>query len=300
VPETFVGGTGRSGTTVMAKLLDHHSLVGRSKPFELRILTDKGGLIDLVQHTRRKQKRLRLGKKPDEVPAPSMDEFLAKMRDHWYYRKTSDGSMDLGLHKGIDRAGLERALDGFPARFDADPVGSAVQLVHDVLDPSVRERGKTRWVETTPDNTLRAHRTARYFPQAKFIHMIRDGRDVAASVIVQWWGPDDYEEALRWWGYRMRVSHRSLSQVEPERVSVIQLEDLVERDRENTYAGLLDFLDLPADAQMRAFFDEHMNPRRGHVGRWKQGRTEDEIARVETLYAEILAELDELGAPRPH
>jgi hypothetical protein len=43
-----------------------------------------------------------------------------------------------------------------------------------------------RLVEKTVSNTLRVEFVARVFPNADFVHIIRDGRDVVASSVVQW------------------------------------------------------------------------------------------------------------------
>ncbi|MBL1431939.1 MAG: hypothetical protein COC09_04165 [Gammaproteobacteria bacterium] len=46
--------------------------------------------------------------------------------------------------------------------------------------------GKRRWCEKTPMHALHISALARVFPGAKFIHMIRDGRDCAASFHRRW------------------------------------------------------------------------------------------------------------------
>ncbi|MFO7608153.1 MAG: sulfotransferase, partial [Candidatus Krumholzibacteriia bacterium] len=47
----------------------------------------------------------------------------------------------------------------------------------------------TRVVEKTVGNTLRVPFVDRVFPDAVYIHLVRDGRDVAASARVQWRKP---------------------------------------------------------------------------------------------------------------
>ena len=44
----FVGGTGRSGTTIVADLLNNHPDVRSSLPIELKFTTNAGGLLDLT------------------------------------------------------------------------------------------------------------------------------------------------------------------------------------------------------------------------------------------------------------
>jgi len=48
VTPIFIGGTGRSGTTVLGDLLNEHSLVRTSNPTELKFLANRGGFLDVV------------------------------------------------------------------------------------------------------------------------------------------------------------------------------------------------------------------------------------------------------------
>lgn len=47
-------------------------------------------------------------------------------------------------------------------------------------------QSKNRWLEKTPQHAQHLLALARVFPNAKFIHMIRDGRDCAASFERRW------------------------------------------------------------------------------------------------------------------
>jgi hypothetical protein len=42
--------------------------------------------------------------------------------------------------------------------------------------------GKARWAEKTPRNISRIAEVFRWFPEARFVHVLRDGRDVACSL----------------------------------------------------------------------------------------------------------------------
>ncbi|MFN0022585.1 MAG: sulfotransferase family protein [Parvularculaceae bacterium] len=48
-------------------------------------------------------------------------------------------------------------------------------------------RGKQRWADKTAFNILVFEQLARLFPDARFIHVVRDGRDVAASLLERQW-----------------------------------------------------------------------------------------------------------------
>jgi hypothetical protein len=45
-----------------------------------------------------------------------------------------------------------------------------------------RRRGKVRWAEKTPQNVHHVRFIFRHFPKAKFIHLVRDGRDTVCSI----------------------------------------------------------------------------------------------------------------------
>ncbi len=49
------------------------------------------------------------------------------------------------------------------------------------MESITKSQGKKRWVEKTPSNIMHMERLLTLFPGAKFIHVIRDGRDVAIS-----------------------------------------------------------------------------------------------------------------------
>src|SRR5439155_402328 len=57
----------------------------------------------------------------------------------------------------------------------------------------------------------------------------------------------------------------------PERLCVVVLDDLVEGDREATYARLVEFVGASDDERMREFFERDMSPADAHLSRWREG-----------------------------
>lgn len=81
--------------------------------------------------------------------------------------------------KQFIRSGLDR--NQFIA--DASRHNSSYLDFLDFFMTSVAEKqGKACWAENTPNHVLEITNIAEYFPQARFIHVIRDGRAVAASL----------------------------------------------------------------------------------------------------------------------
>ena len=256
-PPIFIGGTGRSGTTPTAKLLDKHSALARIR-FELRIHVVHGGLLDLV------------------AGRGSLEEFNEHMRGRWFYQ---DGpALPTGLHRIIDREPLDAVLDEFNQRFAGDQTSAAGWLISGLLGPVAASQGKEIWVEHSPENVIHATELQRLFPNMRLIHSVRDGRDVAASMMRPSrkgqksskpvpWGPDSFLGALSWWDKRLREAHAESARLGNDATFVLRFEDLVVNNRDNTYKALLAFLEIDDEPKMRNFFDREISLDKANVGR---------------------------------
>jgi hypothetical protein len=76
-------------------------------------------------------------------------------------------------------------------KFDLDPgqvraihesAGSRPVFIEAFAALCLERTGKRRWAEKTPRNIRRLDVIFRHFPQARFIHVLRDGRDVVCSL----------------------------------------------------------------------------------------------------------------------
>jgi hypothetical protein len=126
------------------------------------------------------------------------------------------------------------------------------------------------WVETTPMNIPTADKLLKLFPSALFITMVRDPRDVIASLLTKNWGPTTPMEGLTWIEKRLTDGHKALKAVPAKQKLTIALEDLAIDNREETYRKLTDFLDISDAPQMRKFFEEELTPENATSGRWKK------------------------------
>ena len=289
----FTGGTGRSGTTIIAKLLHRHPALAGTRPLESRFLTDRFGLCDLVEA---KPWLLRL---VAHLPyRMRLELFERRLRGQWFRRTAGNGKV-VGLHQGIDEATLTCALDGFRKCFRIDPEAASARLTHELLDPPARAAGKPRWIETTPDNAARAGALLQIFPDLRLVHMIRDGRDVAASVAARYWGPDDINDALDWWGKRMLLGGRGVAKLPPHQLLTIQLEDLVLRRREETLHKILAFLDLEPVDPVIQFHAKMMRPEHAHLSRWTSAMDTSARTQFDRRYEAILQRLTRAGVPVP-
>ena len=290
----FVGGTGRSGTTVVGDLLGLHQDIRTSVPIEIKFLANKSGLLQLVfgRDTPDIEKkialldlrsRLRRYKRKREKFKKIQVEFLDRIWNTWW-DIDAPPPHGRGLQSGITKQQLEKLLATLIFELRINRVWAARRFMRNFISSQAAHRGQKYWVETTPLNIAQAERILKIFPNALFINMVRDPRDVIASLLTKNWGPTTALEGIEWIQKRLIDAHHALGTIPAKQQITIALEDLAINKREQSYQALLTFLGLQDDPAMRAFFETELTPQAATSGRWKS-----EIATPEFLsaYAEL-------------
>lgn len=290
-PLVFVGGTGRSGTHVVARLLGHHSRYA-DVPIEARFHVNPKGFPDLLAG--------RAGER----------EFLRKLRGFWWRRIRAGeplaavapwlplGRELRGLHKIMPRERLDAATRRFEAGYAADPEEACRNLFRDLLWPIADEAGKPGLVEMSCFTIAQAPTLARLFPQARFIHTVRDGRDAGVSKTGKRQKrehPRDAEQGIDWWLGRLDEAEDGLRELPEGAALTLSLDELVEADRERTYAALLEFLGIEDEPAMREFFEREVTAENAHRGRWREGLGPEEARAVGNRYEQALERVAERG-----
>jgi hypothetical protein len=100
-----------------------------------------------------------------------------------------------------------------------------------------------RWGDKTPGYALHLPLLARLFRTAQFVHVVRDGRDVALSAQNKWgrWYMDSYY-LLRNWVRHVEQARQAGQGLPPSRYLEVRYEDLV-REPEPAIRAICDFLD---------------------------------------------------------
>lgn len=144
--------------------------------------------------------------------------------------------------------------------------------------------GKTRWGSKDPGDMLRIHLIDAWFPDARFVHIIRDGRDACLSLVAQDFGPADLMACADAWREQVWWVRRIGQILGPERYCELRYEDLV-TDPEEELRRVCGFLDLAFDDGMLSYHrrvgdavpDEKRHiwpmldkpPQADNVARWK-------------------------------
>jgi hypothetical protein len=172
-----------------------------------------------------------------------------------------------------------------------------------------RQNGAERWGDKTPIYASYVDLIHHIFPQAQFIHIIRDGRDAALSML------DKYEEdefhvdiffAARNWVRRIRKAQASASRLPPGLYYEMRYENLV-HSPEKELRAVCDFLresfepgmlvhhrlateHIPTDSH---FFDSVRKPTTAQrIGRWRTHLSLPDQRLVQRVAGGLLAELD--------
>ena len=154
-----------------------------------------------------------------------------------------------------------------------------------------------RWGDKNPCHIHQLPHLMRMYPTAKFVHIIRDGRDVAASWMNVPFGPSDATDAAMKWGQAV-LAGRLAADRAPGRIYEVHYEMLV-RDPERSLRAICVFLgedfssemlDYAAENQQRVLVPQHRllwhsntlrPPDPGRIGRWRDVLSPGQICEFE-------------------
>jgi glycosyltransferase involved in cell wall biosynthesis/predicted TPR repeat methyltransferase len=293
-PAIFIGGTGRSGTTLLRKIMDtHHDIA--AIPYETKLIGQKAfrDFPHLILN----------------CPLHDRKRLIASFKQLWvkdFYRfqatwatKSGDDNWR-GLHKWIGEEEIQRCLpilDRLERLSSEDDIYLTYgQFIDSLFATYVAGQGKTYWVEKTPQNSIFAIFLNRCFPNLKLLNIIRDGRDVACSLSNVSWGIKDPKKGLDWWATNLSQALRAQEKLSENVYLNIRYEDLV-LQTEKTLLRITDFIGVDPD---EALFSNDIF--KDSVGRWRNELPEELQDYAKTKYGPLLIHIGyENGekAPRP-
>jgi hypothetical protein len=166
-----------------------------------------------------------------------------------------------------------------------------------------RQHGKPAspvWVDHTPTNFKRRRTMLRMFPDARFIHLVRDGRAVAASLIPLDWGPNNAMHAAEFWMARCADGLAAELELGTERVLRVRYEDVLESPEQvlgqiSRFAGLeYELAMVSGSGQQPSRYHERQHrlvgqaPDRSRAQSWRQVLSSREVEIFEAEAGELL------------
>ena len=278
----FVGGTGRSGSTIVGDLLDHHPAITVTIPMEVRFITGNNGIADALAKAG----------KPAGLKAAEL--AVDRIHNRWFFR-----TENVGLHTSMSREFVTETTDRYLAHFENSPQHASQVLVYSIMEKVALGCDAERWVDTTPANARKANLITPIYPQHKVIVMVRDGRDVAASFVHQDFGPSDVFEAVALWEKRMIKSDHAVKRCAAGVVLTLDLQDLVVTERDASLDLILEHCELDDSLEMRDWFNARVTPDGAHAGRWRRDFDDSTCAVIDKVYSDSCDRLRELGISIP-
>jgi hypothetical protein len=180
-----------------------------------------------------------------------------------------------------------------------------------------RADGASRWGDKTPPYLMEMPVLAGLFPEARFVHIHRDGRDVARSWVRMKFGPNNVFSAATAWRRWVTKGRRDGSSL-GGRYKEVRFEALL-ASPEETMRGVCDFLDIPFTPAMltrapigpiyarnKEVLERMLSRERIELGRassWREEMPVSDRAVVESVAGDLLDELgyevEGLGRPVP-
>ncbi len=208
----FITGCGRSGTTLLRAMLDAHP--------ELAVPPESYFVVALL-----KQREVfepggtldRAALETELAAAPSFREWQLPVSD-------------LADHEAF------AAADDVPAALAA------------AYEAYAHRAGKRRAVDKTPFQGPNIELIAASFPGARFIHLVRDGRNVAQSLASMDFGPDRLDGAIQEWRRHVDAID-DYARDRGDEVLTVRYEDLV-AEPTAVLTAICDHLGLPFDQAM--------------------------------------------------
>jgi hypothetical protein len=214
----FVVGCGRSGTTLVRALLDAHPAM--AVPFESYFP---------VWFARRRSRYER----PDGF---AVEAFLDDVLAHESFTRWH-----------LDATKVRAEVTGeAPANFS--------DAIRACFAAYARAQGKPRYADKTPIFVLEIPLLAELFPEAVFVHVIRDGRDVAQSRRDTAWGTHRFDHEALVWSSQVEQGRRDGRALGAPHYLEVRYEQLID-DIDSVARELCDFVGLDFEPEMLRYHE---------------------------------------------
>ena len=252
--------------------------------------------------------RLMLNAHPD-VAVPPESRFVTEL---WTGSAEVEPRAFLDALAAHDRfAAWELPIEAVAAAIADEPLIPYRDAIDAAYVAYARARNKARWGDKTPRYVEHIPFLAGLFPDARFVHLVRDGRNVALSYADVPFGPKTVAKAAQLWAKRVSDGIMAGRSLEPGRYLELRYEDLVS-DIEGRAKELTEFLDLPFDPGMLDYTERSRSdvlPRAAkynpkvtsrpiaNARSWEKDMPDRHVAVFEAVAGSVLAEL---GYPVRH
>ena len=258
----FIVGCQRSGSTMLGAMLGAHP--------DVVCLPEAQFIGDLL---------------PQEAGDPvDPARLIDAIERHWRFRIW-----------GFPLSGARPGAGELPPRFGATIDWLVRRYATHVGKPDARY-----WIEQQPGHVQRIWHLVTHFADGRFLHLVRDGRAVAASLMTCDWGPNRPLAAAKFWQERVAIGLAAELTMGAERIRRVSFEALVD-EPEPALEQIAQFLGLelhpamlrPTGLHLREFasFDHRLvgrAPERERAMAWAEHLPPRAIEIIEAQTGDLL------------
>ncbi|MFZ0389627.1 MAG: sulfotransferase [Calditrichia bacterium] len=254
----FVLGAPRSGTSVMVKLLRKYLKVnfGTESQFIIRLHRELWRYGDLKQENNMRH----------------LLEDISSERCFRRWKKRFGFELDVEMvFRDLTEYNYSGALQAIFQQFAA-------------------YHGMQRWGDKTPAYLYDLDTLHQLFPDAQYIHIVRDGRDVALSAFATPFGEKNLYKSAVNWRQKISLAREFRRKLPPGRFIEIRYEDLL-CEPLLVFGWLIKFLRIEdPDKHLIGFIETHVKEdlRSNNVYKWKRQGRADEMHLFDRLTADLL------------
>ena len=220
----FIIGSKRGGTTLLRMMLNSHP--------EIAIPPESHFLIPILEKF-----------PPDIKPdANQKDEIIQDILNAGRFETWSTTPLE-----------VREFIEGLP------PGTSLREIVDGIFKLEISKQGKSRWGEKTPEYVDIVDQLAGLFHHAKFLFLIRDGRDVINSLKTKGWEGWSIYQRGKYWSHCVQTIFNFSTKHQNSHL-VIHYEELV-LQTEQTLRKICQFLAIPFRREMLEYYktaDQHI------------------------------------------
>lgn len=248
----FIVGCPRSGTSWLQRMLSKHknALPVKNESHLYRLIYEPFTYITKLSAQRRWQRwphfARHFGPAALLFGATSSDVWASILKSYRIYQKNND----IGLHHLIDYHQLETLINQVKQNSNSD-LEQAQHLISLILDHFFRQadgQAQQFLLEKTPFHIKYADVILKHFPEAKIVNIVRDGRDVCASLQARAktkrWAEYDTRTIISQWERCITLSEKiSLDPCFSDRIYSVKYEEL-RQDTVTQLKQIYNFIDL--------------------------------------------------------